>query len=267
MPDRAAQARALVLVAVLVWLPLQVAAGRFPWTIANVTQWPDLLFLLDAWLPLALVIAVAAVRAQPPAARVRTGVVSALLVGVALVVQLRALRDPPPLAGAGSRSSAVRTGVVLQSAPSSCGAAAAATLLRALAVDPAATEADLAVRCRTDGWRGTSDLGLFRGLRLSAPGREVRFVWPGLDGLRARTTPCLVFVGLDEGAATTPEHRAVLRDQCGWSEGVSHAVVFYGLARDAEGDCVWIGDPRIGRERWPLRDFVALWGGMALEVD
>ncbi len=263
-PERAAQARALVLVAVLVLLPLQVAAGRFPWVLANVTQWPGLLLLLDAWLPLALLIAFAALRAQPTApARLRTGLLVALLVGTAGWVQLRALQAPTPLVGA----SRVRTGVVLQSAPSSCGAAAAATLLRALAIDPAATEAELAVRCRTDPRRGTSDLGLFRGLRLSAPDRSARFAWPGLDGLRARRTPCLVFAGLDEGAATTPEHRAVLRDQCGWSEGVSHAVVFYEITRDAEGECAWIGDPRIGRERWPLADLVALWSGMALELD
>lgn len=255
-------------VAVCLLLPLQVAAGRFPWVLANVTQWGDLLFLLDAWLPLALLVAVSALLAQPAGvARLRTGLLAALLVSAASWTQVRALQAPPPLPDAGPRAGAVRTGVVLQSAPSSCGAAAAATLLRALALDPAATEAELAPRCRTDPRRGTSDLGLFRGLRLSAPERAVRFAWPGLDGLRARRTPCLVFVGLDDGAATTPERRAALRDAAGWSEGVSHAVVFYELGRDAEGDCVWIGDPRIGRERWPLADFVALWGGMALVVD
>lgn len=255
-------------VAVCALLPLQVAAGRFPWVLANVSQWGDLQLLLDAWLPLALLVAVSALLAQPAGgARLRTGLLAALLVVAALVVQLRALAAPPPLPDAGPRSGAIRDGVVLQSAPSSCGAAAAATLLRALALDPAATEAELAPRCRTDPRRGTSDLGLQRGLLRSAPERTVRFAWPGLDGLRARRAPCLVFVGLDEGAATTPEHRAVLRDRCGWSEGVSHAVVFYEMSRDAEGDCVWIGDPRIGRERWPLRDFVALWGGMALVVD
>jgi len=260
-----ARARALVTLAVLVLLPLQVAAGRFPWVLANVTQWPDLLFLLDAWLPIALLVAASALLAQPAGtARLRTGLLAALLVSAAVWTQGRALQALPSLADAGPR---VRTGVVLQSAPSSCGAAAAATLLRALALDPSATEADLAARCRTDPRRGTSDLGLFRGLRLSAPRRAVRFTWPGLDSLRARRTPCLVFAGLDEGAATSPEHRAVLRDQCGWSEGVSHAVVFYEITRDAEGDCAWIGDPRIGRERWPLVDFAALWSGMALVVE
>jgi hypothetical protein len=259
-----ARARALCQVAVFGLLPLQIAAGRLPWTLANALQWPDLLFVLDAWLPVALLIAVAAALAQPAgAARARTGLLGALLVVAALAVQLVALRAPPPLDAAAP----VRAGVVLQSAPSSCGAAATATLLRALAVDPDATEAALAARCRTDPRRGTSDLGLQRGLLLSAPGRSARFGWPGLGGLRARTTPCLVFVGLDDGRPTTPEHRAALRDRAGWAEGVAHAVVFYELTRDAEGDCVWIGDPRIGRERWPLADFEALWSGLVLQLD
>src|SRR5258706_16390055 len=97
-------------------------------------------------------------------------------------------RAPPPLERPGRVGP---DGVVRQTEDSSCAPAAAATLLRALGLEPDATEADLARDCLTNPRRGTSDLGLFRGLARHAQGRAVRFTTPGLDGLRGRRAPAI----------------------------------------------------------------------------
>lgn len=117
----------------------------------------------------------------------------------------------------------------------------------------------MAEACLTRPDRGTSDLGLFRGLARACPGRRVRFVEAArVEDLPA---PCLVLCGLDPTRVEDPL-RAVLRDEAGWSEGVVHAVVFFGVdARSVE-----VGDPRFGRERWPREHFDALWSGRALVV-
>jgi hypothetical protein len=251
-------ARALLLTAVLGGVPLQTALLRWPWLLAR-PGWPDAVFVSDVWVELALLVATAGAVAQPAGrARVRTALFGLVLVGVAARATTLPLRAPRPL----TAPVRVKDGVVLQGAPSSCAAAAAATLVRALGVDPTATEADLARLSLTRPERGTSDLGLYRGLSLACPGRRVRFAWPGLDGLRARTTPCILFVGLDPSRVQDPL-RSVLRDQCGWTEGVEHAVVLFRL----DGQGAEIGEPRLGRERWPLEHFVALWGGEALVVE
>lgn len=254
---RPAGARRLLGAGLLVGLPLQLVVARWPWLLAR-TGWPDVVFVSELFVPLALLVATSAALAQERrAARVRTLLLAVPLVGAAWAAttlplrapDLRALDAPPR----------VKAGVVLQSAPSSCAAAAAATLLRALGVDPQATERDLAVACLTRPDRGTRDLGLFRGLARACPGRRVRFVAPArVEDLRA---PCLVFCGLDPARVQEPL-RAVLRDQAGWTEGVSHAVVLFA----AHADTVELGDPRFGRERWPRAHFDALWSGRALVV-
>lgn len=259
LPWRIAPARAkrLVVVALVALLPLQLAVARWPALLAA-TGWADVVFVSELYVPLALLVASAAVRAQPPGrARTRTaGLALVLVVAAARTTSLPLVRPPLVL------QARVRDGVVLQTAPSSCAAAAAATLVRALGVDPAATEADLARECLTRPDRGTSDLGLYRGLSRACPGRRVRFARPTLDALRARAAPCLVTVGLEPARVGEPL-RSLLRERAGWDEGVAHAVVL--LRVDAR--TVEVGDPRFGRETWPLEHFLALWDGSALLVD
>lgn len=256
--DRPDRARSLLGLTVVVLLPLQLAATRWPSLLAA-TGWADVVFVSQLYVPLAALAASAALRAQPAGrARVRTAVLAAALVGCAVAATSLPLRAPRRI----DRPLRVKDGVVLQSAPSSCGAAAAATLVRALGVDATATEADLATLCLTRPDRGTSDLGLFRGLSRACPDRRVRFASPTLDALRARTSPCLVSVGLDPSRVADPL-RTVLREECGWDEGVLHAVVLF----DLDERRAVIGDPRFGREEWSLEHFVALWDGTALVVE
>ncbi len=255
---RPAGARRLLGAGLLVGLPVQLLVAHAPWRLAA-TGWSDVVFVSELFVPLALLLATSAALAQERhGPRARTLALGVPLVGAACAAttlplsppDLRELDGPPRL----------KDGVVLQRAASSCAAAAAATLLRATGLDPAVTELDLARACLTRPGRGTSDLGLFRGLSRACADRTVRFVAPArLEDLR---TPCLVFCGLDPARVHDPL-RTVLREQAGWDEGVSHAVVLFAVGAHA----VEVGDPRIGRERWPRAHVDALWDGRALVLD
>lgn len=250
-------------VTVAVLLPLQLLALRFPWVVADLTGWADVVFFAELYPELAALAGTAALLGQRErGARIRTGVLTAALGGVA--VYALAPLAPPAEAFPPGRVDA--DGVVRQTRPSSCAAAAAATLLRAEGIDPQASEAALAELCLTDPRAGTRDLGLFRGLARAAPERRVRFTQPGLDGLRARGRPAVIFVGASRDRADDALYR-VLVDECGWAAGVEHAVVCYGLEPGRPGEDVevaLIGDPRYGFERWGITHFRALWTGLAL---
>lgn len=265
LPVRAARARprlarALLAAGVLVALPVQLAVTRWPELLAA-TGWADVLFVSEHYVGLALFLATAGLLAQPAGrARVRTAALALPLVAAAFAATTLPLRAPPLDALAAE----VRTSadVVIQSTDVSCGAAAAATLVRALGIDPAATERDLARLCLTDPTRGTSDLGLYRGVSRACAPRRVRFATLDLAQARALTRPCIIFVGLDPARVDEPL-RSELRDQGGWDEGVAHVVVLYGVDHLS----AQVGEPKIGRERWPLRDLLALWSGRALLVE
>lgn len=264
--DRPRAARAIAGVTLLVALPLQLAIAKHPWVLANLTGWTDVVFWSELWVHLAAVITIAGGLAQPRGARrVRTAVLGAVLVTVAVLATPWPGFAPPSL----GRPFVDADDVVRQSSPSSCAAAAAATLLRRLRIEPGATESELAARCLTDPRSGTSDLGLYRGLRLSAPGRGVRFAHPGLAGLRARSAPCIAFVGLRDGSTADPRLFALLRDECGWDPGELHAVVLRGIEpgrAGEEAEVALIDDPRHGHERWSMSHFEVLWTGAIVEV-
>jgi hypothetical protein len=71
-------------------------------------------------------------------------------------------------------------GVVRQSIGYTCGAAACATLLRRLKIDPPATEPEMAVLCGTRRFDGTSTLGMAMGIKARAAplGWRVRIMEP-----------------------------------------------------------------------------------------
>lgn len=259
-------ARGVALGALVVGVPLQLALLRWPHVLA-LSGWADVVLWSELWVHLALVLGLSGTLAQPAGgARTRTAVLGAALLTVAALATTWPPLTPPAL-GPGRVDP---QGVVRQTAGSSCAAAAAATLLRRLGVDPQASERTLAARCLTDPRRGTRDLGLYRGLRLSAPGRAVRFAHPDLAGLRALARPCLVFVGLRPGCTPDPHLYALLRDRCGWSEGELHAVVFRGFAPGGGGEepeVALIDDPRCGFERWGRSHFAALYAGQALLLE
>lgn len=264
--DRPRAAKAIAAVVLLVGIPLQLAIAKWPWVLANLTGWTDVVFWSELWLHLAVVLTIAAGLAQPRGLpRIRTAVLGAILVTVSVLVTPFPGLGPPVL----GRPFVDEHDVVRQSSASSCAAAAAATLLRRMQIEPGATEADLAARCLTDPRSGTSDLGLYRGLRLSAPGRVVSFLHPGLAGLRAREEACIAFVGLRDGSDADPKLFALLRDECGWDPGELHAVVLRGIEPGRAGEeqeVALIDDPRHGRERWAMSHFVVLWTGTVVSI-
>lgn len=244
-----------------------LALRRWPEGVANALPHPDLVFFSDLIPHCALGLAVLAARSgRTRAARVRRGVLGGLLFALGLYAS-----EVPFVAraldlGQGRVDLTGAHPVVRQSTPSSCAAAAAATLLRASHRDPEASEQELAAACLTDPRRGTHPLGLWRGVSLRS-GSLARYTFPSLEELRGRA-PCLLRVGLTD-RITDPELYRVLRDQCGWPEGQSHAVVLFGFAPGGPGEdaeVALIGDPRLGFERWGLTHFRALWHGVALEL-
>lgn len=79
-----------------------------------------------------------------------------------------------------------------------------------------------------------------------------------VDELIGRNAPAIVNVGLVRPAATDAEADLVAKYQ--WQPGVIHSVVF--LRR--EGDKVWISDPDLGMEDWPIVQFRLLYRGVAI---
>jgi hypothetical protein len=164
-------------------------------------------------------------------------------------------RTPTPLADRWSND------VCLQTSPSTCSAAAAATLLRAHGIP--ATEQEMARLCLTTD-RGTTALGLYRGLTLKTQGTiwKVQAISGNLQTLR-ETDPILLSVRLDTRSEIDPRYE----NQWGWTPGVPHTVVFFGFTKEMRGDDrVEIGDPAVGREQWFVRDFQVLWHGEGLRL-
>lgn len=148
--------------------------------------------------------------------------------------------------------------ICMQTTPSTCSAASAATLLRNYGIP--ASEAEMADLCLTRN-NGTSLHGLYRGLSLKTRhmGFEVDPFHGDLHELRRRTErgPVLLRVSLTfdadpEGWYTT---------ELGWKPGVAHTVVCY---RFVDEETVLIGDPVGGLEQWSLKDLVILWHGTGI---
>ncbi|RMG16856.1 MAG: hypothetical protein D6731_05250 [Planctomycetota bacterium] len=259
-------------------LPVQLFVLSQPRLLAALVPWPDLFFFHDLLVHFAGFLAGAALAgAEGRGGRARAAALSLAILACAGVEARRVALAPPPVPApsGGQEPARLRPGepfVLRQSQPATCAPAAAATLLRALGLAPQATEAGLARLCFTDPLRGTHDLGLFRGLSLSAPTHRVRFARLLLDDLLARRRPCLVFVGLSRARAKDERLFAYLRDRCNWREDEVHAVVFFGT-EPSPGTApngpprVVIGDPNYGVERWGLDHFSVLWDGWALLVD
>ncbi|MGE0710503.1 MAG: hypothetical protein AB7N76_18130 [Planctomycetota bacterium] len=268
-PPPESRARAAIALALLALLALELALRLIPERVANALPHPELALLCDLSPQLALALLAFALRSERArATRLRIGLLGSALVACAVwghelpYLPSRAPLGPAQVDARGPQA------VVRQSTPHSCAAAAAATLLRARGLEPDASEAELARDCLTDARRGTTPLGLLRGLSRHAPGRRVRYLWPSEEELGA-LGPCVLHVGLSD-QVRDPELRRVLRDQCGWPEGVVHAVVCFGFAAGGAGEeprVALIGDPRLGYERWGLSHLRALWHGAALVIE
>lgn len=142
-------------------------------------------------------------------------------------------------------------GVCRQSTHDTCSAAAAATLLRMHKID--ATEQEMANLCITR--KGTSWLGLYRGMKLKTAGTDwnVEVFSVDADQLKQnKAYPAIVFMRLTSQVAD----RHPGYETAGWIVGTSHSTVLMDI--NNIGICT-MGDPSIGRELMPLEDFKQLY--------
>jgi predicted double-glycine peptidase len=151
--------------------------------------------------------------------------------------------------------------VCRQTHPSTCSAAAAATLLQYHGI--AAVEGELIMACFTRK-DGTSLGGLLRGVELMArpQGYRARVATATLDDLRSKERqPAILLMNLrPEVAAKEPRYE----NQWGWVIGQSHAVVLLGFN---EAGHPIIGDPSVGREVWSLEGLTELWTGTTVWLE
>lgn len=155
-----------------------------------------------------------------------------------------------------------RDGVCLQSHPSTCAPAAAATLLRSAGID--ATEQMLLKPCLTSEF-GTEPLGLFRGLAVLSETRSVKpnvvtadpLFWQSGDQL-----PNISLVRFEEAASAT-QAGLIPRNLFAGPRGEGHAIVV--LGRDPRGNWI-ILDPAFGRTLWSDETFRGRFTGDAISM-
>ena len=147
----------------------------------------------------------------------------------------------------------------LQTTDATCGAAAAATLLRSAGIRT--TEHEMVDLCFTT-WRGTPLHGVIRGLAKKTEGTpwRVKVMNANAAELARLGRPAILRVGLDGTAS--PDTRYV-RDW-GWQPGVAHMVVVYQVRPDG---MLNIADPSTGWESWDPEALDVLWQGIAITLE
>lgn len=151
-------------------------------------------------------------------------------------------------------------GWVLQTTQASCSPSSAANLLKHYGI--AANESEMVDRCLTT-YRGTTRLGLYRGLKRKLAGTnfQPRPFWGDVDTLLARSEPAIIFVELRTDQGIDPRYI----NKWGWRVGLKHVVLY--LGRDPEDkDQVCIIDPAVGPENWPIHSLRLLFQGEAVEI-
>jgi hypothetical protein len=182
----------------------------------------------------------------------RSIVIGAIVIACLITIYRPILAKPPEVKDRWSR------GVCLQTSHASCSAAAAATLLREYKIPT--TEREMAILCLTSD-RGTSMLGLYRGLKLMTAGKglDVYMFQNGtIDDLRGMG-PVLLTVELEDQAKVDPRYQSTW----GWIPGVPHSVVVLSFPNS---DHALVGDPATGAELWSLEDLAVLWHGVGVKL-
>ena len=150
--------------------------------------------------------------------------------------------------------------VCRQTTWSTCGAASAATLLRAYDID--ATESEMVTLCLTRV-RGTTVHGQYRGLKLKTADTpwDVEVFETDLQGLRDRlkSGPAIINVVLKE--APIPSS-SLLSPISPLFQG--HAVVVFSM--DDHLGTLDVGDSSLGRERWKIDTLHEIWKGIGLQI-
>lgn len=148
-------------------------------------------------------------------------------------------------------------GVCLQTSSTTCGPAAAATLLHAIGIQ--ATEQEMVQLCRTSS-RGTPLNDLLYGLNQKLQGTpwRPRAAWLTDQELFRQRYPSIIFVGIDDGSDPLTVQRQM---QWGWIPGVLHTVAHLPQSSD---DFIPVGDPATGLEWWSKDTLNSLWRGKAI---
>jgi hypothetical protein len=150
-----------------------------------------------------------------------------------------------------------------QSTEFTCSAASAATFLRAHGIE--ATEQEMADLCLTR--RGTSWMGIYRGLKLKTEGTPWKVELISDRSLAMESVgrrPILANMGLTRTQALIG-NSVVDRQENGWIPGVDHTVVLLGRG---PADTFQVADPTPGidREIWRPEMFNALWRGVGFQL-
>lgn len=207
--------------------------------VAQVLVFQDVIVLGNPMLPLASMLAAAAFALLSSPAWQRS-LLAVSVVGVASWRTVAPMVRPAPKLGESRWSD----GVCRQSTLATCSPAAAATALHDVGID--ATEAALARLCLTS-IDGTSNLGLYRGLRCKTDGTAVRVIPVILTAVDARHQ------GLRRCIFSITSSSTSTFELAG-----KHSVVLFGFHADGSAE---IGDPFSGRQRWTVEQFNALWSG------
>lgn len=251
---------ALVAAGIATWL-LDLWLNKRPDLYLKLLPFPDALFF-DNWLPYgAALLAPAAMQlARSGAQAARLGVLLTVLFTLSwkpTYDEFRPLARTNPL-------SVDPHGIVRQTSSETCAAAALATFARQYGID--ATEAQMVEHARTLHRRGTTQLGLYRALRLAFAGREElkpRIVKAPAGWLLRRSAPAIITVGLPRDGSA--EARA-FGQKYDWPQGIYHDVVFLGPDPEKRGH-VLIGEPDSGLESWPIEHLKYLYSGFAAVVE
>jgi hypothetical protein len=152
--------------------------------------------------------------------------------------------------------------ICLQTTPSTCSPAAAATLLQNYGVY--ASEQEMAELCLTRV--GTTWKGLYRGLALQAApiGRRVEVAELTIDDLvEGFAEPCILQCELQLDA--NGDDLAYQME--GWVPGQPHSLVLLDVQHHSQlGTRFWVADPSSYIEVWSRQDVERLWQGQTLRL-
>jgi len=230
---------------------------RVLWQNTVLAQWLPYsnLIIVGNWFPLFLAALAGIVIEMRRLAWLRRAAVISALAGFASFAVLLPLLGQPPRCG----EQWAAFGGCEQTTPFTCSAASAATLLHLHGI--AATEQEMAELCLTR--RGTSWLGLYRGLKLKTQGTawDVELVRCSAAEVRQHADrPMIMEVGLEADAPID----AAFRSEFGWAPGVRHSVVL--LASDNRRLRIVDPSPHVGREEWDDESLHLLWRGHGLRL-
>ncbi len=211
------------------------------------------LVLLSNWFPLIAAFLAGITWTHGYGSRLRRALFGGTLISLAAWLLVHPLLGSPPQC----KNKWDRNGVCLQTSRFSCTAAAAATLLRLYDIE--AQESEMAELCLTR--RGTTWLGLFRGLQLKTQGRPlaVEVIECDLATMLKMKGPLILSVGIDP----SKPYRESYVEKHGWEPGQPHTVVK--LDRKFRGQQL-IGDPAVGMQPWTQEDFETLYRGRVVRL-